>query len=142
MPALYSPQCTKGVLRSTEYPCTINALGILHRSARDTRHQNEIHQNAAKCWCASNAPKCIAPDVDIAHQNVVHVDVVVHQNARDTGAGPWCDSACDGVTPHHPLTCHTRSLSLFTNLYSAYSKKSPMTNQLGEESNKLEQPPT
>ena len=40
-------------------------------------------------------------------------DVVQHQNARDTGAGPWCDSTCDGVTPDHPLTCHTRSLSLF-----------------------------
>ena len=45
-------------------------------------------------------------------------DVVQHQNARDTGAGPWCDSTCDGVTPDHPLTCHTRSLSLFIPLYA------------------------
>ena len=78
---------------------------------------------APKCLCHC-LPQYIAPEC-LSTGNAP-VDVVQHQNARDTGAGPWCDSACDGVTPDHPLTCHTRSLSLFLilNVYASPFKLS------------------
>ena len=93
-------RCTR--CTASEYWGAIDAPGILHQKARDTMYQNSTRIHCTRVLvCAGNA-----------------ADVVQHQNARDTGAGPWCDSTCDGVTPDHPLTCHTRSLSLFIPLYA------------------------